>query len=84
MLPGDLNGDGIVGSQDLDIVRTFWLEAVTPGDLTHGDVSGDGTVASADLDTIRANWCAGLKAATVPEPGWWVLFVGLGTMARRR
>ena len=88
ILQGDLNGDGIVGSQDLDIVRSHWLETVTPGDLSRGDASGDGMVGSADLDVIRGNWCAGLKAATVPvtvpEPAWWVLFVGLGAMARRR
>ena len=65
-IPGDLNGDGMVGSADLDIVRGNWLASVPPGDLSMGDPSGDGLVSSADLDIVRGNWCAGL--ATVPEP----------------
>ena len=66
-LTGDLNGDGMVGSADLDIVRANWGTFVTPGDLLSGDPSGDGAVGSADLDIIRANWGA-TSVATVPEP----------------
>ena len=54
--PGDLNGDGIVASDDLDIIREYWGQTVTPGDLLAGDASGDGFVGSDDLDIIRANW----------------------------
>ena len=54
--PGDLDGDGLVGSGDLDIVRCYWGQTVTPGSLLEGDPSGDGVVNSADLDIIRANW----------------------------
>ena len=43
-IPGDLNGDGMVGSGDLDIVRGNWGQTVTPGDLASGDANGDGTV----------------------------------------
>lgn len=67
-LPGDLNGDGMVGSADLDIVRGNWGQSVTPGDLVTGDPSGDGSVGSADLDIVRANWGATAPAVAVPEP----------------
>ena len=53
---GDLNGDGIVSSVDLDAVRANWLASVTPGDFSSGDTNEDGTVDSVDLDLIRANW----------------------------
>ena len=67
---GDLNGDGAVGSADLDIVRANWGRSVTPGSLLDGDPSGDGTVGSADLDIIRANWgqtAAAAAAAAMPQ-----------------
>ena len=68
-LPGDLNGDGFVGSADLDIVRGNWGGTVTPGYLPGGDASGDGQIGSADLDVVRGNWGAGAPpAAAVPEP----------------
>jgi len=73
-LPGDLNGDGMVGSADLDIVRGNWGNTVTPGDLAAGDPSGDGSVGSADLDIVRANWGA-TAAAAVPEPSVLMLVV---------
>ena len=66
VVPGDLNGDGIVGSADLDTVRAHWGEVVAVGDLASGDADGDGQVGSGDLDTVRANW--GTGAAAVPEP----------------
>ena len=74
LLPGDLNGDGFVGSDDLDIVRGFWGQTVTPSDLLHGDPSGDGFVGGEDLDFVRANWGQGIPPvpgaqANVPEPG---------------
>jgi len=78
-LPGDLDGDGFVGSSDLDIVRANWGQSVSAGDLAMGDPSGDGTVGSADLDIVRANW--GLStAAAVPEPGV-LLFLAIGLVA---
>ena len=85
-LPGDLDGDGVVGSADLDIVRANWGEEVTPGDYAAGDISGDGLVGSADLDVVRANWGASVRnqPASVPEPGAWVGLVCLGLLALRR
>ena len=54
--PGDLNGDGMVGSADLDIVRAHWGADVEAGLWGEGDPSGDGIVGSADLDIVRAHW----------------------------
>ena len=64
-LPGDLNGDGLVGSADLDIVRGNWGAFVAAGDLLAGDPSGDGLVGSADLDIVRGGW--GTTAAASAE-----------------
>ena len=75
-LEGDLDGDGFVGSGDLDIVRANWGRSVAAGNLAEGDASGDGRVDSADLDVVRANWGSG--AASVPEPGTAGLIVALG------
>lgn len=63
VVPGDLNGDGTVGSADLDIVRANWGRTVAAGSLLDGDPSGDGMVGSADLDIVRANWGQIMPAA---------------------
>ena len=76
-LAGDLNGDGFVGSADLDIVRGAWGQSVSGG-AAEGDPSGDGVVGSADLDIVRANWGASLPAA-VPEPCFAMLATLLAT-----
>ena len=82
-LPGDLNGDGAVGSADLDIVRANWGTAVTPGDLTVGDADGDGSIGSGDLDIVRANW-GQTAAASVPEPSTLLLLLTGMVLIRRR
>lgn len=81
-IPGDLNGDGYVGSADLDIVRANWGQNAPPGELAMGDASGDGHVGSADLDIVRAHWGEG--AAAIPEPGAWLLMMLFGTLALSR
>ena len=82
-LVGDLNGDDIVGGDDLDIVRGSWGQSVDPGCLLCGDPSGDGLVGSADLDIVRADW--GASAPAVPEPSTFVLLlVGAVFAAFRR
>ena len=76
-VPGDLTGDGLVNSADLDIVRSQWGLTVTPGDLGAGDANGDGIVNSGDLDMIRSNWGQGTAVAVaVPESGLAVLLLG--------
>ena len=69
-LEGDLNGDGSVGSADLDVVRAFWGQNVQPGDWLSGDATGDGMVDSGDLDIVRSQWGRTIASATtqVPEP----------------
>ena len=76
-LLGDLSGDGFVGGDDLDIVRAYWGQTVTPGDLLHGDVSGDGFVGGDDLDMVRAHWGEGTppEPNVVPEPS--LVVIGL-------
>ncbi len=82
VLEGDLNGDGLVGSADLDIVRGNWGQSVSGPE--QGDANGDGVVGSADLDIVRANWGA-TAAAAVPEPAMLslLLLVGAVVIGRR-
>ena len=83
-LEGDLNGDGLVGSADLDIVRANWGQAASGAG--QGDPSGDGVVGSPDLDIVRANWGT-TAAVAVPEPNVLLLvlfgFVAV-TITRRK
>ena len=86
-VPGDLNGDGWVGLDDLDIILAHWNQAVTPGDLLSGDPSGDGFVGLDDLDYVLGPWNTGTPPSGVaaPEPGTigaWLLL--LTTLTRRR
>ena len=86
-IDGDLNGDGVVSSDDLDIVRANWGQQVTAGDWESGDPTGDGFVGSDDLDVIRANWGQGTPPApsSMPEPvSGGLLITGLLCLAARR
>ena len=87
-LAGDLNGDGFVGLDDLDIVLNHWNQNVTPGSLADGDPSNDGFVGLDDLDIILSNWNAGTPSnnnANIPEPATIMicLTVGLPLLRRR-
>ena len=62
-VPGDLNGDEVVNSGDLDIIRANWGRSVAAGSLLDGDPSGDGVVSGDDLDIVRANWGSTAPAA---------------------
>ena len=72
-LPGDINDDGFVGVDDLNIILTHWNQSVTPGDLLSGDANNDGYVGVDDLNKILINWNSGtpptLAGANIPEPG---------------
>ena len=92
-LEGDLNGDGYVGLNDLDIILNNWNQNVAPGDPLLGDPTGDGYVGLDDLDVVLNNWNTGTPPpgsvfpgkATIPEPGSLVL-MGLcsaGLLSRR-
>ena len=75
LLPGDLDGDGFVGSGDLDAVRSNWGADVVPGEFRRGDADGDGYVGSADLDLVRATWGEGTPPTSVPEPTAMLLII---------
>jgi len=64
---GDLSGDGFVGGDDLDIVRSYWGQNVPPGLFIMGHPSGDGFVGGDDLDIIRTYWGDG-GGSIVPWP----------------
>ena len=80
-LVGDLDGDGFVGIDDLNIVLSNWNQNVPPAN-PQADPSGDGFVGIDDLNTVLGNWNAGTPpgGAAVPEPGTLAL-LGLGTVA---
>ena len=87
-LLGDLNGDGFVGVDDLNIVLTHWNQNVTPGDFLQGDPTGEGFVGVDDLNIILTNWNNGTPpdaSALIPEPSTLVcLLGGIGLLHRRR
>ena len=87
-LPGDLDGDGFVGINDLNIVLGNWNQNVPPANPL-ADPSGDGFVGIDDLNAVLGNWNAGAPPtshANIPEPGVaLILAVGaLGLAGRRR
>jgi hypothetical protein len=51
-IPGDLNGDGTVGADDLATLLANW--GPCPG--CPADLDGDGEVGAADLAILLANW----------------------------
>ena len=71
-LLGDLNADGFIGLDDLDIVLLNWNQTVTPWDLASGDTTGDGYVGLDDLDLILSHWNQGTPpsniSTNIPEP----------------
>ena len=84
---GDLNTDGFVGAEDLDILLAAWGDSVSPFDFTGGDLTGDGTVGTADLQIVLNNWGTGTPAGgNVPEPGSLAILglVGLALLKHRR
>ncbi|MDP7030070.1 MAG: S8 family serine peptidase [Phycisphaerales bacterium] len=56
-VPGDLNGDGMVGTDDLLIVIAEW--GPCPPGPCDADLNGDGIVGADDLLFIIANWGGG-------------------------
>src|SRR5690606_33419459 len=85
-IAGDLNGDGFVGQDDLNLILGNWGQNVTPGDLNFGDPSGDGFVGQDDLNEVLGGWGQGTPpVAAVPEPGTFLLLglAGVGLVACR-
>jgi hypothetical protein len=88
VLDGDLNADGFVGVDDLNIILVNWNQTVTPGDLLLGDPTGDAFVGVDDLNIVLVNWNNGTPpagGAAIPEPASLAL-VSMGGLAvlRRR
>ena len=76
-LPGDLNGDGYVGLDDLQPILDHWNQSVPVGDTSMGDITGpggtpDGYVGLDDLQPVLDHWNEGtpptLPGANIPEP----------------
>lgn len=86
VIDGDLNGDGFVGIDDLNIVLANWNQNVPPGNPL-ADPSGDGFVGIDDLNVVLGNWNAGTPpSVAVPEPGALGLMTALGAagLSRRK
>jgi len=86
LIPGDVNGDGKVGFDDLLILAQHYG---TPSGATlpTGDLNGDGKVDFADLLILAQHYGQGgaPAAAPVPEPAATMLLVpALALFARRR
>ena len=84
-LQGDLDGDGFVGINDLNLVLSNWNQSVPPGDPL-ADPSGDGFVGIDDLNAVLGNWNAGtppVADSNIPEPATLSLTL-LGTVALLR
>ena len=87
-IPGDLDDDGYVGLDDLDIILNNWNQNVPPAD-PRADPSNDDYVGLDDLDILLNNWNFGIPpaavSANVPEPaGLTLLALGGVTMLLRR
>ncbi|XAM00515.1 PEP-CTERM sorting domain-containing protein [Phycisphaeraceae bacterium D3-23] len=85
---GDLNSDGIVGVEDLDIILANWNDSVTAFDESMGDATGDGFVDDADLQIVLDQFgnTTFPGSTQVPEPGTLAMlsFVLLAGTRRRR
>ena len=74
-IAGDLDGDGFVGIDDLNIVLGKWNQQVAARDPLKGDPSGNGFVGIDDLNFVLGNWNNGTppgapgETANIPEPG---------------
>lgn len=68
-LPGDLDLNGFVGIEDLNLVLSNWNTSVAPGNPLFGDPTGDGFVGIEDLNAVLGNWNAGSPPSiNLPEP----------------
>ena len=74
-LTGDLNGDGFVGIDDLNIILGQW-NSDGSGD-PRSDPIGDAFVGLTDVNQVLANWNNGTppSAASVPEPASAMVFL---------
>ncbi len=92
-LAGDINADGFVGIEDLNIILGNWNQSVPLGDIDAGDIGGigDGFIGIDDLNVVLGNWNAGTPpgvpvGTAIPEPAAvGVMGMGvLGALNRKR
>ena len=84
-LTGDLDGDGFVGIDDLNLVLGNWNQNIPPANPL-ADPSGDGFVGIDDLNEVLGNWNAGTPppSSSVPEPASAaLLLIGSATLLCR-
>ena len=65
--PGDLDVDGFVGVNDLQIILAHWNQNVPVGNVLMGDPSFDGFVGIDDLNLVLGNWNAGNQNAAATQ-----------------
>lgn len=86
-IPGDLDTDGFVAIDDLNIILAHWNQNVAPGVWFAGDPSGDGFIGIDDLNLVLGNWNTGTppsETVNIPEPSASVFFVIAGVAWRTR
>ena len=88
---GDLDGDGFVGINDLNLVLGHWNQTVPKGDRYMGDASKDGFVGISDLGYVLQDWNLSESPpaealAVVPEPAtsMFLCVAGLTCLNARR
>jgi hypothetical protein len=89
LIPGDVNGDLLVNSDDYDVIRDHFQ--MTNAARTNGDLNADGSVNFADFriwknnKTSGAGTAEGLTGGAAPEPSSFVLVaMGMFVLGGRR
>ena len=84
LLPGDVDGDGFVDGDDLDIVIANW--GLTGATRAQGDLTGEGKVGGLDYNEVLGNWPPPEPPGPIPEPVTLSLLAAGGVLAliRRR
>lgn len=65
-LPGDVNGDGFVGADDLVTILTNWGQSGMF--RLQGDLDNDGFIGGTDYTEVLTNWGTGTPYELIPEP----------------
>ncbi|MDZ4817741.1 MAG: PEP-CTERM sorting domain-containing protein [Planctomycetota bacterium] len=87
-IAGDLNSDGFVGQDDLNLILSNWGQSVPPADPL-ADADDSGFIGQDDLNAVLSTWGQGTPPIeAVPEPATLLLMglagVGLAWTQRRR